>query len=163
MKLAYLYEQRATGLCRSGKFEDAIPIVLKLAKEFPNRPDFRAQLVFQTAKADRLDETFLAMFEKTAEAFSARPDYRPELADHLAATGGHATAVTIYGQLVADHPHMPDYRAQLGTCLVDIARFDEGLAVLRSWQMISRRYQSTGRSWQMPTDGEETPVGRMGA
>ena len=126
-ELAYLYEQRATGLCRSGKFDDAVPIVLKLAKEFPNRPDFRAQLAYEAAKADRLEGT-MAMFEKTAEAFSDQPDYRPELAARLDATGAHSTAATIYEQLIDDHPGIPDYRVRLGDSLLSSARWDEAIA-----------------------------------
>ena len=129
-ELAYLYELRATELCQAGQFDDAMPIVLKLAREFPNRPDFRAQLAFQMAKTDRLDDT-LAMFEKTAEAFSDRLDYRSELADHLAATGTHAIAVPIYEQLATAHPDVPDYRARLGSCLAANDQFDRGIAVLR--------------------------------
>jgi WD40 repeat protein/Flp pilus assembly protein TadD len=129
-ELAYLYERRATKLCRSSKFDEATPILLKLAEEFPNRPDFRAQLAFQTAKAERLEDT-MATFEKLAEAFSDRADYRPELARHLAATGGYAAAVTLYETLVAEHPDRPDYRGRLGSCLLAGDRLDQGMAVLQ--------------------------------
>ena len=93
--MAFLCEWQATELCQSGVFESAIPILSRLSKESPQRPDFRPELAYQTVKANRLEET-MAAFEEIAEACSHWPDYRPELARRLLGNREAAMAATLY-------------------------------------------------------------------
>ena len=44
-ELAFLYERRAIQLCRSGELPGAVAILRKLARDFPERPGHRSQVV----------------------------------------------------------------------------------------------------------------------
>ena len=50
-ELAFLYERRAIQLCQGSEFPDAVSLLRKLAKEFPERPGHRSQVVRQLAAA----------------------------------------------------------------------------------------------------------------
>jgi hypothetical protein len=115
-ELAFLYERRALQFCVLGRFGEATPILVKLASEFPERPDIRAELAFQAAKANRLEET-MANLGKVANAFSHWPDYRPELARRLAGSREFAAAVSIYEQLSVERPDVREYRSELSKLL----------------------------------------------
>jgi tetratricopeptide (TPR) repeat protein len=101
-----------------------------VAKEFPERPDFRAHVAFEMAKADRLEET-IAAFAKIAEAPSHWPDYRPQLARRLEGVGEPGAAALIYRQLLADYPQVPEYRSALARCLTATGRREEAEAILK--------------------------------
>ena len=115
-ELAFLYERRAIQFCVLGRLEEATPIIVKLAKDFPERLDFRVELAFQAAEGNRLEETMAAL-GKDADTFSKWPDFRPELARRLAGNREFAMAVSIYEQLSAEFPDVPEYRSELSKLL----------------------------------------------
>jgi len=77
-ELAYLYECRAIQLCRSGELPNAVPILRKLAKEFPERPGHRSQLVRQL-RAQLAHEKAVEVFGKLVQGFPDAPEYRQAL------------------------------------------------------------------------------------
>jgi WD40 repeat protein/serine/threonine protein kinase/tetratricopeptide (TPR) repeat protein len=111
-ELGLLYERRATQLCKSGKFEEASSILLKLAGQFREGPDFRARLAYEAGRAERLEET-MALLEKLAAAFQQWPDYRPELARLLARSESWDQAIMVHERISGGLPSETQYRATL--------------------------------------------------
>ncbi len=106
--VAVRYETWATRLLRERRWEPMIPLLERLAQEFPERPDFRVQLAWHAAASKCLNEAMAAL-DKIAKARSRWPDYRPELARRL--EGSHsADAAVVYSQLLADSPAVAEYR-----------------------------------------------------
>ena len=128
-ELAFLYEARATQLCQSGEFEKATPILLKLAEDFRDRLDFRAELAFHAAMADHL-EGAMATLQSVADAFKQWPDYRPKLARRLAGIGAHDQAGKIYEALSSEFPEVSEYKAGTARSLSAARRYDEAIVVL---------------------------------
>ncbi|NUQ64349.1 MAG: tetratricopeptide repeat protein [Pirellulales bacterium] len=128
-KLAFRYQLAAISLCRAGRFDEAVPILTKLAGRFPDRRDFRPHLAALMAVAHRLKET-IAMFEKVTVP-PAWPDYRPELARRLLALLNDPEVVAFYRQMTADFPDVPEYRRGLGS-----VRLTDGVALFSAgdWQ-----------------------------
>lgn len=134
--LAYVYQRRATQLCQSGKHEDAVPLLRKLAEGFPEWPDFRAQIIVDVVQANRARDAketlkeMMATLEKIAGAAARWPDYRPELARRLERAGESAAAAVMYEQLVAEFPDAPEYRLGIGRHLIATARLEEAIGIL---------------------------------
>jgi WD40 repeat protein/serine/threonine protein kinase len=77
-ELGYLYEHRAILHCLSGEVPGAVPILRRLAREFPERPGHRSQLVRQlTAQLPR--EKAAEIFQKLMQEFPDAPEYREAL------------------------------------------------------------------------------------
>ncbi len=118
-ELAHRYRQAALRLCRAGRFDEAAPVLAKLAGRFPDGPDFRAPLAAQMAMVNRLNET-LALLEKIPGIPPDWPDYRPELARRLLHLSKSPQVAAFYRQMVAGFPDVPEYRRGLGNvCLAD--------------------------------------------
>ncbi len=134
-ELVFLYESRATQLCRAGQFAEAETILRKLAADFPERVDNRAELVFEMARTGNVQET-IAMLERLAQSFETWADYRPTLARRLAAAGAHEMAATVYEQLVAGYPDAPEYQTlhetELAHVLESAGQLNEAIDLLRS-------------------------------
>ena len=102
---------------------------MKLAEDYPDRLDFRANLAVRAAKADRLEETLVTL-DKVAEAFSHWPDYRPEFARRLAGLGAHDQAGKIYEALSSEFPEVSEYKAGTARSLSAARRYDAAIVVL---------------------------------
>ena len=73
-ELAFLYERRAIQLCLGGDLLNAVPMLRKLAQEFPERPGHRSQLV-QQLTAQLLPEAAIEVLRKLVQDFPEAPEY----------------------------------------------------------------------------------------
>jgi WD40 repeat protein/tetratricopeptide (TPR) repeat protein len=121
-ELAFLYERRAIQLCQADDLPGAIAILRKLAKEFPERPGHRSQVVRRlTAQLPR--EQAIGVFRKLAQEFPDAPEYRDEarvrvnLGDAMIGQGKYSDAEAEYREALRVRPNYPEAHARLGMAL----------------------------------------------